>query len=815
MRNINSSGNGEGFGWDPEAQDGRADRRFQAGGGNAGRQLEVLNISRDEESRSSGRRTARRSSAQEGSGERRQEIQRRRTEEASEARRRRPEETPEVRRRRAEETSEVQRRRPEETPEVRRRTSEGASEVRRRRAEEASEVQRRRSEESRSGSYEDRMEARLAEAQRRLEKKSRNIEKSSENTRRYPAAEKTAGRNPQHSGTRKRRKKRRAAQRNRIYALTGMCLFLVFVIAGGVLLWKKPFSSRKDSSDQQRIASSDKAEGTGKGKGGEGTVELTSGEDADKEADEDAETKAKDVKALFTEDVDPDSFAPHCVEATKPENFIQSTGIMVDDAVLSDVSEYSPVSPIEFGPGRDYTDLEGIVTFRGDNFRNSPAYGYAEMKEFALEGVWSRDTGSLSYSNATWTGSGWTGQPLMMKWPREVKAHMNMEDWAKEDDELVEVIYACMDGYIYFTDLRTGKATRDSMYVGYTFKGAGALDPRGYPVMYVGAGYDSSEGQARVFIINLLDCSVMYTFGNADPFTTRGSLSYFDSSPLVDADTDTLIYPGENGILYLIHLNSQYDQEAGTFSINPDHVVKWNYYGIRTDVSSYWTGMETSAAIYKGYLFVADNGGNLMCMDLNTLQLVWVQDTLDDSNSTPVLSVEDGKLYVYVSTSFHLGWRSSYTANVPIWKIDAETGEIVWQTDYECFSEAGVSGGVQSTIAVGRGDLSDYIYVTVARTGAEYDGVLSCINKHTGEIVWEHVAFYAWSSPVCVYNSDGTGKVLYCSCGGKMYLLDGKTGETHDDFVLSDGAIEASPAVYENYVVVGTRSCKIWGIQLK
>ena len=66
--------------------------------------------------------------------------------------------------------------------------------------------------------------------------------------------------------------------------------------------------------------------------------------------------------------------------------------------------------------------------------------------------------------------------------------------------------------------------------------------------------------------------------------------------------------------------------------------------------------------------FIADNGGNLMCLDLNTLQLVWVQDILDDSNSTPVLSVEDGHLYLYVSTSFRLGWRSSTTAEVPVWK---------------------------------------------------------------------------------------------------------------------------------------------------
>ena len=66
--------------------------------------------------------------------------------------------------------------------------------------------------------------------------------------------------------------------------------------------------------------------------------------------------------------------------------------------------------------------------------------------------------------------------------------------------------------------------------------------------MYVGAGYDSNKGTARSFIVNLLDCSVMYEFGNNDPFSIRGSLSYFDASAVVDAETDTLIYPGENGI---------------------------------------------------------------------------------------------------------------------------------------------------------------------------------------------------------------------------------------------------------------------------
>lgn len=509
------------------------------------------------------------------------------------------------------------------------------------------------------------------------------------------------------------------------------------------------------------------------------------------------------------------SFAPHSVSATDPSNLIEYTEVLDGETLYNNANGYQAREELSFGLGEEYTDIDGVLTFRGDNFRNSPAFGYAEMTENTLNGVWSKTTGALTYNGASWSGSGWTGQPLIITWPEATRKKMNLYDWALEKEDLTEVIYACMDGYIYFLDLYTGQETRDPMYLGYTFKGSGALDPRGYPILYLGAGYDSSEGTARAFIINLLDCSVMYTFGNQDPFSLRGNLSYFDSSALVDAETDTLIYPGENGILYLIRLNTAYDAAAGTLSISPDPVVKWHYYGTRTSIGSYWLGMEDSAAIYRGYLFMADNGGNMMCLDLNTLKLVWVQDILDDSNSTPVLSVENGKLYLYVSTSFHLGWRSSSSAAVPVWKLDAQTGEIIWQKDYECYTEDGVSGGVQSTVAVGKEGLSEYIYVTVARTGQMYGGVLACLNRDTGECMWEHQAYYAWSSPVCVYNSNGSGRVLYCTCDGTMYLLDGISGEVLSTLSLGKGAIEASPAVFQNYAVVGTRMCKIWGVELK
>ncbi|MGI5985679.1 MAG: PQQ-binding-like beta-propeller repeat protein [Oscillospiraceae bacterium] len=508
-------------------------------------------------------------------------------------------------------------------------------------------------------------------------------------------------------------------------------------------------------------------------------------------------------------------FNPAATDSTKPELLIKETGIMVDG---QRVSSYNFSDPIDFGLPQDYTSVQGIVTFRGNNFRDSGSFGTADIaeKQFS-DSYWTVPTTSLQAPNGSvWTGSGWVGQPLMMTWPKDVRSHMNMYDWAKNSETLTEVIYATMDGNVYFLDLLTGKKTRDNLYLGFTFKGAGALDPRGYPILYLGAGYNSSKGISRAFIINLLDCSVMYEFGATDSFSLRGTLSFFDGSALVDAETDRLIYPGENGILYIMRLNTNYDPAAGTLSINPSEIVKWRYNGKRTTRDTYWLGMEDSAIIWRGHIIMSDNGGNLMCLNLNTLQLEWVQNVLDDTNCTPVLEIENGHPYVYTSTSFHGGWRApvNETATIPIWKIDALTGEIVWQKDYTCYTEDGVSGGTQGTLAIGKNKLADLIYVPVARTPGRTTGKLVALNKQTGEVVWEkETQVYSWSSPVTVYDKDGNGYLVFCTAGGYMYLFDGLTGDVLDSLQVG-GNVEASPAVYNNTIVVGTRSQLIWGVTL-
>ncbi len=506
-------------------------------------------------------------------------------------------------------------------------------------------------------------------------------------------------------------------------------------------------------------------------------------------------------------------FNPYHTEETDPEKFVKDLAINVNGKTLKADEVYEPAELIDFLPGDEYTQVQGITAFRGNNFRDTASYGYAELRDYKFGKSWFHTTGSLSYDGETWTGSGWVGQPLIVKWPKETKAIMNMYDWAKEDDDLVEVIYATMDGNIYFLDLNTGKQTRNNLNLGYTFKGAGTLDPRGYPLLYVGAGYESAKGHCRAFIISLIDFKVLHTFGPEDNygFALR-AWPMFDGSPLVDAETDQLIYPGENGVVYLIKLHTKYDEAAGTISIEPE-TVKWHYYGRNTTLYQYWIGMEDSPVIWRGHMIVADNGGRLLCLDLNTLQLDWVQDIWDDSNGTPVLSIEDGHPYIYVGTSFHLGWRSQSTANVALFKVDAENGDIIWKKEYKCYSEKGVSGGIQSTVAIGQNDLAGYVYVTVAKTDKYNNGILACLDCETGEVVWEHHSYYTWSSPVLIYNSDGSGCLLYCNYGSMMYLIDAKTGKELDTFNLA-GGVEASPAVYENTVVVGTRQCRIWGVKM-
>jgi hypothetical protein len=496
---------------------------------------------------------------------------------------------------------------------------------------------------------------------------------------------------------------------------------------------------------------------------------------------------------------------------------IATSGISVNGVSVNTFEQYPPTD-LDFG--YRYSQIDGITTFRGNNFRDSASFGYANIVNQKYNLVWSRATGTLGLSDylislgATFPFSGhcWTGQASIVRWPKETREIMNMADWAKEQEELIEVVYPAADGFVYFNELETGKETRNRLNIGITFKGSGGVDPRGYPLLYVGACAGSIGGNGGIFIISLIDGSVLHLFGRNDPFAPR-NWHAADAAPLVDAENDRLFYASENGILYILDLNTDYNEEEGTISISPE-TTRWKFTGKRSRGSDH--GFEASPAILRDHIFLADNGGHLICLNLNTLEIVWVKDTLDDTNTSPVISIEDDQPYIYIGTGFSIRKSTSSTGLTPIWKIDAKTGETVWQVDYMSRTVIGGAGGVQGTIALGKYDLEDLIFVAIAGTTTTGGGTLAAISKSTGEVVWEFVSStsYSWSSPVCVYTEDGKGYIVFATTiGGDLHLIDGLTGERLDRLNLG-ATVEASPAVFESFVVIGTRGGNIRGIRL-
>lgn len=499
-------------------------------------------------------------------------------------------------------------------------------------------------------------------------------------------------------------------------------------------------------------------------------------------------------------------FAPAQTDVSDPDNFGITWEIIENEQI---VDSYTRAETISFGEGDDYFALPGIATFRGNNYRTSATYGTAEVSKKTLTTVWSHRIGSLD----NWGGCAWTGQPLVVQWDEETKAIMNLYDSKKAKKDLVEVIYATLDGNIHFYDLEDGTQTRDPINIGMNFKGAGALDPRGYPLLYVGAGLYTFGKTPRMFVVSLITGQIIYEHGHKDSFDQRGWKA-FDSSPLVDAETDTLIWPGESGILYTIKLNTQYDKEAGTISVSPDTPVKTRYSSDYSKSGRY-TGYEDSVSIVDHYLYASENGGLFFCVDLNTMELVWAQDTKDDSNSSPVFEWgEDGNGYIYTAPSLH--WTAKgRSGSVSMYKLNAQTGEIVWEISRDCVTVENVSGGVQATPLLGKegSNIEDLIIYVVARVPSSYDGTMLAIDRETGEVVWEiSTKNYAWSSPVAFYTEDGTAYIAFANASGKVRLVDGATGEIL--YALGfDETTEASPVVFGNMMVLGTRE-GIYGIKI-
>ena len=452
-----------------------------------------------------------------------------------------------------------------------------------------------------------------------------------------------------------------------------------------------------------------------------------------------------------------------------------------------------------------YTDMEGITTFRGNNFRNSASYGISKISKKELSVKWKTTTSFSSWGG----GAGWTGQPAIIKWNEDIKSSMNIYDEFKNQENFTEVIYASLDGKIYFLDLQTGNLSRNTINVGNPIKGSLSIDSREIPMLYVGEGINES-GITGFNIYSLIDGSSLYEINGYDETAYRGWPA-FDSSALIHTEKDIIIEAGENGILYIMKLNTNYDKENNTISINPE-TLKYRYY---TGESYGRLGIENSVAAYANLLYFADNNGDIHCIDLRKMEPMWVIEGLDDIDATITIEDEEGTPYLYVGDEVdHQGTSGISTVR----KLNGLTGEVIWKNEFDCESVVGAdatNGGVLATNVIGKNNISDLVIFSLARYDGFNSGAIVAIDKETGEIVWKtKLNNYLWSSPVDFYDKDGNGYIIQCDSAGNMFLIDGNTGEILKTITL-DANIEASPAIYEDMIVVATRAGSIYGIEIE
>lgn len=454
-------------------------------------------------------------------------------------------------------------------------------------------------------------------------------------------------------------------------------------------------------------------------------------------------------------------------------------------------------------PAQDgYAQIEGVLTFRGGPYRQNAAYGYASAEEGILQIVWQKKIGALD----NWSGVGWNGQPALVRWPEETMRVMNLYDEKKANSNLIEAIYATLDGKIYFLDLVDGTPTRDPIVVNFPIKGSVSVDPRGIPLLYSGQGISnlkSRSGAIGMRVFSLVTGEQLFMINGRDQDAIRNH-GAFDSVPLLDAASDTLLFPGENGLLYAYTLGTQYDAQTGALSISPQRSA-YKYY------NSKGLGTENSLAVYGHFGYFADNGGLLQCIDLRTLQPVWAANVTDDTDASIALETRnDGTVLLYIGCEVD---RQGSGGKAYIRCFDALTGALRWEYEEACIHDADLNGGVLGSPLVGEHEVEGLVYFHIAKT-KEGGGALVAINKKTGMVVWrQNFPRYGWSSPVAIYSAEGKAHIILGDSGGNLRLMDAATGEVLDTLKL-DGNIEGSPAVFGDMLVIGTRGRIIYGIKI-
>lgn len=450
-----------------------------------------------------------------------------------------------------------------------------------------------------------------------------------------------------------------------------------------------------------------------------------------------------------------------------------------------------------------YENAPGIFTFRGGLQRQAAFEGHIKGKpsELSLAWMFRTDYDGRETSTGTWGGgTGWTGQPLYVKWPDSVS-----ERFKKESPALTayfngeEIIISSLCGRAYFLDFASGKESRKSIRLGNPIKGTASLDPSLNGNLYIGHGIPAEEPIGRL-AINLFSHERTF-FTGRDPKAWRG-WSAADSSPVRVGGF--LFWPSENGTVYKYSI-----ADDGRLSLH-------SFLRYKKKNSTGAAGIENSMCVYKNYGWFGDNYGDILCIDLNTLEPVWHYDLGDDIDGTIVCQIEDGMPLLYCGCEVDRQGDSGLCHMV---KLNGLTGERIWQHDIKCrkvnLETKHHDGGLYCSPLLGRGNCEGLLFANICQIGNSQKGEMVAFDTDTGEIKYQTpLNFYAWSSPIAVYNENDEMFIITADTIGTFYIIEGSTGKILFKKVMGNN-FESTPIVIGNEIVVGSRGREIYKFAIK
>ena len=434
-------------------------------------------------------------------------------------------------------------------------------------------------------------------------------------------------------------------------------------------------------------------------------------------------------------------------------------------------------------------EFPGITTFRGNLTRSYYGEGPVPRRPRVLW-RYPRSGGMCADSTDetgtyTWCGVGWTGQPNVI--PHE--------------SGRVELRFGAYDTNYHFLDARTGEQIHDSLDTGDLAKGSATSDPDGYPLYYAG----SRDNQFRVVALDRGRVpEVLWSLDSNTSAPEQVWNDDWDAAALVVGDY--LLAGGENSWLHVIKLNRGWTSD-GKVRVRPRVVLtlpSWDDQ-LSVDAPDRHYSIESSPAFHDGVVYFANSAGLVQGWDISRVlrggrraRRVFRFWTGDDTDASMVLD-DEGFLYV-ASELEKMNERSAEVGQLMKLNPRRPRRPLVWSVPLREIGEKG-AGGSWSTPAIDRST----VYVA---TNA--GGVLG-VDRASGRVRWRiPLPGPTWSSPVVVDDV-----LIQGDCAGDLHAYD-----VSDEMrrppelwqVSLGGCIEATPAVWEGRIYVGTRAGAMYAI---